>query len=61
MRFIGVRIVLFCDQGVVQFDGHLRDHGMQDTIDWDDFLVSEFRSIGFGDLDLDFLCNTWTS
>ena len=54
IRFIGVRIVLLCHQGVVQFDWHLLDHGVQETINWDDFLVSEIRSIGFGDLDLEF-------
>ena len=54
IRFIGVRIVLLRDQGVVQFDGHFLDHGVQEIIDWDDFLVIEIRSIGFGDLELEF-------
>ena len=42
------------DQGVAQFDGHLVDHGVQEIINWDDFLVCEIRSIGFGDLELEF-------
>ena len=54
IRFIGIRIILLRDQGVVQFDGHLLDHGVQEIIDWDDFLVCEILSIGFGDLELEF-------
>ena len=54
IRFIGVRIVLLRDRGVVQFDGHLLDHGVQEIIDWDDFLVIDICSIGFGDLELEF-------
>ena len=54
IRFIGVRIVLLRGQGVVQFDGHLLDHGVQEMFDWDDFLVCEIRSIEFGDLELEF-------
>ena len=27
---------------------------MQEFIDWDDFLVIEIRSIGFGDIELEF-------
>ena len=54
IRFIGVRIVLLRDQGVVQFDAHLFDHGVQEIINWDDFLVCEIRSTGFGDLELEF-------
>ena len=54
IRFIGVRIVLLREQVVVQFDGHLLDHGVQEIIHWDGFLVCEIPSIGFGDLELEF-------
>ena len=40
------------DQGVVQFDGHLLDHGVQEIVDGNRFLVCDIRSIGFGDLEL---------
>ena len=43
-----------CHQGVVQFDGHLFHHGVQENVDGDDFLVIDIRSIGFGDLELEF-------
>ena len=43
-----------CHQGVVQFDGHLLDHGVQEIIHWNDFLVCDIRSVGFGDLELEF-------
>ena len=53
IRLVGVRIVLLGDQVVVQFDGHLLDHGVHEIIVWDDFLVGEIGSIGFGDLELE--------
>ena len=46
--------MLWCHQGVVQFDGHLLDHGVQEIIHWNDFLVCDIRSVGFGDLELEF-------
>ena len=52
--FVGVRIVLLCHQGVVQFDGNLLDHGVQEIIHRNDFLVCDIRSVGFGDLELEF-------
>ena len=55
IRFIGVGIVLFCHQGVAQFDGHLLDHGLKEIVDGNHFLlVCDIRSISFGDLDLQF-------
>ena len=41
-------------QFVVQFDGHLLDHGVQEIVDGNHFLVIDIRSIGFGDLELEF-------
>ena len=51
---IRVRIVLLCHQGVVQFDGHSLDHGVQKIVDGNHFLVIDIRSICFGDLELEF-------
>ena len=41
-------------QGIVQFDGHLLDHGLQEIVDGNHFLVIDSRSISFGDLELEF-------
>ena len=41
-------------QGVVPFDGHLLDHGVQEIVDGNHFLVIDSRSIGSGDLELEF-------
>ena len=38
----------------MQFDGHLLDHGVQEIVDGNHFLVIDSRSIGFGDLELEF-------
>ena len=54
IRFVGVGVVLLCHQGVVQFDGHLLDHGVKEIVDGNHFLVCDIRSIGFGDLELEF-------
>ena len=52
--FVGIGVVLLRHQGVVQFDGHLLDHGVQEIVDGNHFLVIDSRSIGFGDLELEF-------
>ena len=54
IRFIGVRIALLRGQGVVQFDGHLLDHGVQEIVDGNHFLVCDIRPIDFGDLEPEF-------
>ena len=54
VAFVCVGVVLLRHQGVVQFDGHLLDHGVQEIVDGNHFLVIEVHSIGFGDLELEF-------
>ena len=45
---------MLCHQGVVQFDGHLLDHGVQEIIHRNEFLVCDIRSVRLGDLELEF-------
>ena len=44
--FLGVGIVLLCHQDVVQFDGHLLDHGVKEIVDGNHILVCNIRSMG---------------